>query len=112
MAAPYNNGFPRGRNPFQNDASLVERLLSLLKSLATSLLLACRGRGRGPRALFGFVSGAARQVRRNMTKRRLLSFPHLLVLIWILVLLRGERWIFHWKVEHCQWNHWEKWVRH
>ena len=57
-----------------------------------------------------FAATVMWHVRRNLTKRRLLSFPHLIVLIWLFVLLRGERWLFHWKVEQCKWNKWENWV--
>ncbi|EOO00749.1 putative cell division control protein 1 protein [Phaeoacremonium minimum UCRPA7] len=41
--------------------------------------------------------------------RRLLSFPHLLVMAWVFVLLWGERWVFHTRVESCHWSNWEKW---
>ncbi|KAI0474590.1 hypothetical protein F4859DRAFT_481316 [Xylaria cf. heliscus] len=49
------------------------------------------------------------QLRRNMVRRRLFSFPHLLVALWLLVLLWGERWTFASKVDRCDWDHWEDW---
>ncbi|KAI1821812.1 hypothetical protein F4861DRAFT_532691 [Xylaria intraflava] len=49
------------------------------------------------------------QLRRNMVRRRLLSFPHLLVGLWILLLLWGERWTFVNKVQDCNWEDWEDW---
>lgn len=52
----------------------------------------------------------ARQIQLNLAARRLLSFPHLLVALWMVLLLWGERWIFATKVRSCDWDHWEKWV--
>lgn len=52
----------------------------------------------------------ARQIRRNLVARRLLSFPHFLVAIWIVILLWGERWVFESKVQTCAWKNWESWV--
>lgn len=65
---------------------------------------------RGKRATLAFLLEVAHQLRRNLTLRRLSSFPHLLVMVWAVVLLWGERWIFHTKVESCDWSNWEKWV--
>lgn len=65
---------------------------------------------RGKRATLAFLLEVAHQLRRNLTLRRLSSFPHLMVVIWAVVLLWGERWIFHTKVESCHWSNWEKWV--
>lgn len=65
---------------------------------------------RGKRATLAFLLEVTYQLRRNLTLRRLSSFPHLLVIIWAVVLLWGERWIFHTKVESCHWSNWEKWV--
>ena len=52
------------------------------------------------------------QLRRNLSSRRLLSFPHLLVGFWVFVLLWGERWVFSTRVNSCDWDHWESWVSH
>lgn len=65
---------------------------------------------RGKRATLAFLLEVAHQLRRNLTLRRISSFPHLMVVIWAVVLLWGERWIFHTKVESCHWSNWEKWV--
>lgn len=51
------------------------------------------------------------RIRRNLAPRRLFSFPHLLVACWMTILLWGERWVFDAKVESCDWDHWENWVR-
>lgn len=66
--------------------------------------------GPGQRIATAVAIGAAHQARRNLTPRRLLSFPHFLVAVWIIILLWGERWVFDSKVETCSWDHWEKWV--
>ena len=42
--------------------------------------------------------------------RRLLNLPHLLVLVWLLVLLWGERWVFESAIKTCEWGRWERWV--
>jgi len=65
---------------------------------------------RGKRATIAFLLEVTHQLRRNLAWRRLSSFPHLLVIVWAVVLLWGERWIFHTKVESCHWSNWEKWV--
>lgn len=65
---------------------------------------------KGKRATLALLLEAAHQLRRNLTLRRISSFPHLMVMIWAVVLLWGERWIFHTKVESCHWSNWEKWV--
>lgn len=46
----------------------------------------------------------------NLAARRLLSFPHMLVVLWMLVMLWGERWTFKSQVQNCDWDHWEDWV--
>ncbi|KAF4984757.1 hypothetical protein FZEAL_118 [Fusarium zealandicum] len=67
--------------------------------------------GSGRRMATSMGTRAMRRLRRNLTSRRLLSFPHLLVLFWILVVLYGERWVFGSKVASCDWDHWEKWPK-
>lgn len=49
-------------------------------------------------------------LRVNLAPRRLLSIPHLLVAMWMVVMLWGERWKFTGSVQSCDWDHWEKWV--
>ncbi|RDA91551.1 hypothetical protein CP533_4344 [Ophiocordyceps camponoti-saundersi (nom. inval.)] len=57
------------------------------------------------------AAAMVRQAGRNLAARRLLSFPHGLVLVWILVLLWGERWIFGSKIGACDWQRWERWPK-
>ncbi|KAF3357497.1 Oxoglutarate dehydrogenase [Verticillium dahliae VDG1] len=45
----------------------------------------------------------------NLTARRLLSFPHLLVGFFVLLMLWGEYWVFDSRVASCKWDKWEKW---
>ncbi|KAI1813406.1 hypothetical protein GGS20DRAFT_553430 [Poronia punctata] len=66
-------------------------------------------RARGRHSAWHMLVRAGQQLRRNMVRRRLVSFPHLLVGIWVLVLLWGERWTFASKVNSCDWDHWEDW---
>ncbi|KAI0976990.1 hypothetical protein F4678DRAFT_415283 [Xylaria arbuscula] len=67
------------------------------------------GHGRGRQSAWSLSVRAGHQLRRNMVPRRLLSFPHLLVGLWIVVLLWGEKWTFATKVNRCDWDHWEDW---
>lgn len=68
------------------------------------------GNGRGRQKAWALAAKAGHQLRRNMVRRRLLSFPHLLIGLWFLVLLWGESWTFASKVNQCDWDHWEDWV--
>lgn len=47
---------------------------------------------------------------KNWHPRHLLSLPHALVVVWVVVLLWGERWVFRKAVEECEWGSWERWV--
>lgn len=78
-------------------------------------LLAGRGlawvtTGPGKRLAAEYGTRTARRVRVNLQPRRVWSFPHLLVLLWVVILLWGERWVFDSKVDRCAWDHWERWV--
>ncbi|RCI08001.1 hypothetical protein L249_7792 [Ophiocordyceps polyrhachis-furcata BCC 54312] len=57
------------------------------------------------------AAATVRQAGRNLAARRLLSFPHGLVFLWILVLLWGERWIYGSKIGACGWHRWERWPK-
>ncbi|KAI1855553.1 hypothetical protein JX266_000418 [Neoarthrinium moseri] len=112
MAPNYANGNAYGlpTSSYNNRAantSLAESLLSALQNLLRQGRRYWNGRGRivaGNLAMQG-----AHHVSRNLVPRRLLSFPHLLVALWMLVMLYGERWTFTSKVQSCDWDHWEKW---
>ncbi|KEZ42299.1 Cell division control protein [Scedosporium apiospermum] len=114
MSPPYSNNFKARRNPFDNDrGSALNHVLRSVKRLVSRAVSSAYtfSRGNGAKMAAGFVTRTVWHVRRNLTRRRLLSFPHLIVLLWLLVLLRGERWLFHWKVEQCKWHKWEDWPK-
>ncbi|TDZ20427.1 Cell division control protein 1 [Colletotrichum orbiculare MAFF 240422] len=85
----------------------VRPALDALVRLLRSIWLFWQTRGR--RLATNMMLKAGWQLRQNLTARRLLSFPHLLVCLWILVLLWGERWVFRSRVADCRWNNWESW---
>lgn len=58
-----------------------------------------------------FLLSILHWVRHNLSMRRLFSFPHALVAVWVLLLLWGQGWVFHSRVERCHWSSWESWVR-
>lgn len=94
---------------FGDDSSLVDDCLATAQRLWHSLLSFCSTRGK--KAAWVSLLQSAHQLRRNLALSRLLSFPHVLVAVWVLVMLWGERWVFVNRVERCAWEHWEKWVR-
>jgi len=51
-----------------------------------------------------------RQVR-HWNLRRTLSLPHILIALWAVLLLWGEKWVFESSIKACTWDRWEKWVR-
>ena len=100
------------RDHFRERPSTFRRiLLALPTDLAISLqrmadqqsysAVSTRG-SRIPRSLRAWTS--------NGSWRHLFSLPHLLVLVWALVLLYGERWVFEEAVQACAWDGWERWV--
>ncbi|KAJ9132014.1 Manganese ion homeostasis [Pleurostoma richardsiae] len=103
-----NQGLYHYSNPLRHEeSSVVDECLSVAREIARSAWRFWRGRGR--HAVHALLLRSARQLRRNMAMRRLLSFPHLLVVAWVLVLLWGERWVFRSRVDDCRWSNWEKW---
>ncbi|PKS09898.1 hypothetical protein jhhlp_004521 [Lomentospora prolificans] len=117
MSSPFKNpyhGVKARQNPFEDHRSTsCNDVLRSAKRVAvrTGASVYTFSRGPGLKMAANFAATVMWHVRRNLTKRRLLSFPHLIVLIWLFVLLRGERWLFHWKVEQCKWNKWENWPK-
>lgn len=90
--------------------SICDDILAGARNLLHHLWTYLSARLRSQRGFSGLASRAAFQFRRNLTRQRLLSFPHLIALFWIFVLLWGERWIFATKIRSCDWDHWEDWV--
>jgi len=109
MAPPYSNGFSSAfHKPRHDDSSLVDDFRAFLARIARLFWRFARGKGR--RLAMELLMDGGRQLRRNLIARRLLSFPHALVAVWIFVLLWGERWVFHSRIEQCRWSDWEDWV--
>ncbi|KOS21368.1 Cell division control protein 1 [Escovopsis weberi] len=92
-----------------NKRSLADNVSRGARSLALASWVWAKGPGRQIATVAAVR--VAHQVRLNLTARRLLSFPHLLVLVWLVILLWGERWMFDSKVADCDWKSWEKWPR-
>ncbi len=117
MAPPYSNGTKANSYDFHirnhqrelDSTSLLDDLRSFIARCIRSMWRFWNERGRY--MAFAAMVSFARQVRLNLTARRLLSFPHLLVGIWVIVMLWGERWVYHSRVESCHWSNWENWVR-
>ncbi|OTA86442.1 hypothetical protein M434DRAFT_399886 [Hypoxylon sp. CO27-5] len=118
MAPPYSNGYgyPSSALPSSYDhgyrnsgdfQSICDDIYATTKTMLERLWAYTNGRGR--QTAWSLAVQAGQQIRRNLTRRRLLSFPHLLVALWMLVMLWGERWIFASRVRSCDWDHWEDW---
>ncbi|EGY17381.1 hypothetical protein VD0002_g3589 [Verticillium dahliae] len=113
MAPSYSNGFgpntgylPRVRRNNSVAANCRHLLAGALQALQQSVK-ALRNNRSG--LLANLLTRAAWQVRMNLTARRLLSFPHLLVGFFVLLMLWGEYWVFDSRVASCKWDKWEKW---
>ncbi|KAK3996429.1 putative cell division control protein [Cladorrhinum sp. PSN332] len=88
--------------------SLLDELRALIIRSYRSLLRFWRERGR--RMAQAGVVTMARRTRQNLAYNRVFSVPHLFVIVWVVVLLWGERWVFHSSVEDCHWSNWENWT--
>lgn len=94
-----------------NDDTLSATCFQLLANTMRSLQrLWLEVRAYGPGILGVALGRASWRLRRNMTARRIFSFPHFLVGFWLLLLLWGEYWVFDHRVEDCRWDNWEQWV--
>ncbi|KAL5876873.1 hypothetical protein ACKVWC_006032 [Pyricularia oryzae] len=105
--AQYSNGYSSAFRKPQDDNSIIEELRAAAVRSVRFLWRFTKGPGR-VMAING-LSRSSHQLKRNLVARRILSFPHLLVVFWVIVLLWGERWVFHNKVNQCHWDKWEKW---
>src|SRR3954471_25039037 len=93
---PYRQHY---RSDSDSNTSALDDLRAFLARAIRRLWRFWNERGRHMAAQSA-VSGA-RRLRRNLEYQRLVSLPHLLVGLWVLVLLWGERWAFEGKVEGC-----------
>lgn len=92
----------------RHDSTLADDITATLKLRAQRLWAWARGPGRHAVTVAG--DRILTRIRVNLSARRVLSFPHVLVLFWVVILLWGERWVFDSKVANCDWDHWEDWV--
>lgn len=112
--AYYTAGFPRRstRDHFVDPPSLTDRFFATLPDGLAALLQGILARVR--RAI---ANSETLRIPRNWQEakyrfnpRGLLNLPNAFVLIWMFVLLWGERWVFDWSINGCQWRNWERWV--
>jgi ethanolamine phosphate phosphodiesterase len=110
----YKTGFPRRstRNHFVDPPSLTDRFFAALPDGLAALL-----QGILVRVRHAIANSDMLRIPRNwqeaqyrFSPRALLNLPNAFVLIWIFVLLWGERWVFDWSINGCQWEKWERWV--
>lgn len=50
------------------------------------------------------------EAKQRFSPRGLFNLPNAFIVIWIIVLLWGERWVFEGSISACQWTNWERWV--
>lgn len=105
--APYSNGYSSAFRKPQDDNSIIEELRATVARSVRLLWRFAKGPGRIMAA--NSLSRSLHQLKRNLVARRIFSFPHLLVGFWVIILLWGERWVFHSRVAQCHWDTWEKW---
>jgi hypothetical protein len=126
MARAYSNGNDYSSSPYggsggsssqysydahpsrRHDESIWDDIYAWIRSTLAQLWRYCSGPGRIAAANFAMQTG--QHMRRNLSWRRVLSFPHLVVLLWVIVMLWGEKWVFSSRVASCDWDHWEKWA--
>ena len=87
--------------------------------------IAYNGSSQGLRGMLDSRTGRV-ESGRERGKTQLIHVPHrerlvvlilelrikiLLVLIWVLTLWWGEKYVFQSHISACQWSNWEKWVR-
>lgn len=90
-----------------NRPTLKERLLAALPPKVA--LTVQRAVQKGPMAI-AHMPRRMWNSRRTFTRRHIINLPNLLVVLWILVLLWGEKWVFQSSIEACDWSRWERWV--
>lgn len=92
----------------RHDSTLADNIAATLNLRAQRLWAWARGPGRHAATVAAYA--VITRIRVNLSARRLLSLPHVLLLFWMVILLWGERWVFDSKVARCDWDHWEDWV--
>ena len=112
--AYYNAAYPSrsARDHFIEPPSIIERFFTALPGSLAVLVQKILGLPK-----FALVnSGTLRvprtwqEARQRFHPRGLLNLPNAFIIIWIFVLLWGERWVFERSISACQWGSWERWV--
>jgi ethanolamine phosphate phosphodiesterase len=104
--AYYSSAFPRhsARNHFVKPVSILDRLLALLPC---DLAAFTQQLWDQPSLR---IQRIWRRLQHRFHLRAILNLPNLCILLWIVVLLWGERWVFSSSIIACKWAGWENWV--
>jgi hypothetical protein len=102
-------------NHFHEPPSLLSRLISALPSgLAAEIQKLFDLQSYSPTSTSHTmrIPRSLRRWERNwrFSPKSILSLPHLFIVVWVVLLLWGERWVFNSSVEECRWEDWERWV--
>lgn len=103
------DSYPHFSSFGNDDSSLVDDCIATVRQSWHAFLQYLSTRGK--KVAWEALVRSTYQFQRNLSASRIFSFPHALVVVWVLVLLWGEHWVFHTTVERCDWDSWEKWVR-
>lgn len=108
MAPTYYSASRSTRDHFIEPPSILARIFSSDLSLQIRRLW--------ERKEYNMVSTKHSRIPRSVRRwqfnpRSWANLPHLLVGVWMVMLLWGERWVFQSAVEECKWENWERWVR-
>jgi ethanolamine phosphate phosphodiesterase len=100
------------RDHFVEPPSILERMIAGLPGELASQMqrLWDRQSYASTSTVTSKIPRPLRQMERNWHPRRLLNLPNLLVAVWLLLLLWGERWVFQNSLKACEWRNWERWV--
>src|SRR5580700_8362624 len=105
--AYYSGALPRHstRNHFIEPVSTLDRLLALLPCDLAAFTQQPWGQ---PGLRIQRIWRQLQYSRFNL--RATLNLPNLCILLWIVILLWGERWVFSSSIAACEWAGWENWV--
>ena len=112
--AYYSAAYPprSTRDRFVEPPSIVERFFTALPLSLAGLLRKTLGLAKYmiiDRAMWR-VPRTWQEARQRLHPRGLLNLPNAFIVVWIIVLLWGERWVFEKSITACQWASWERWV--
>lgn len=104
MAPPYHRSSKYStRNHFVEPPSILDRIVDNLPAFITTRI----------QYLVDPSTYSLRTIRRwkqRIGVRTFINVPNAFILIWFLVLLWGEKWVFEDSIAACDWKSWEKWV--